>query len=425
LSELHYREGEWVRKGAVIGALDTFALQKELAQLSAREAMLRVEVDITSRSARLVDAQRAGEAAEAAASVPQAQVAVQEAGEVQHYRLREAGDRVAEAQAVMTAARQKASRLRNEAERTARGDYPPALAALRERIEAVRVEVKLAEGDLRRYTLLAKDGAIAPRVVDETQARLESLQTQEGEAVHLLLASEKRLRDEAEDAEAELARAVAAYRAAQSAFRQVERSSQPVRLVAAKEELRARQQVVRAAESRRQEAALKLAEGRLRELERERVRAQIALTKRRIAQSRIVADASGVVATPKLEQRLGRQFAAGEAICTLDLTGQLQVRVFVDERDVAEVRRGASVQLKVAAFPERVFAAEVREIVRRSLTVGGRNSYEVRLRVTNPGGRLMPGMTGWARIRCGSRSWGALLARRAVRYVRTEAWSWF
>jgi multidrug resistance efflux pump len=192
-----------------------------------------------------------------------------------------------------------------------------------------------------------------------------------------------------------------------------------------REEFRARKQVVRATDTLHEERKLKGEQIELKRLDRQRVLGQIKLVQKRIDQSQIIARTSGVVATPHLDQRLGRQFAAGEAVCVLDLTGQIQVRVFVDERDVGTIPRGAPVQLRIAAFPDRAFAGEVREIVRRSLTANGRNSYEVRLRILNPGGQLMPGMTGWAKIDCGRRSWGALLARRVVRYLRTEAWSWF
>jgi multidrug efflux pump subunit AcrA (membrane-fusion protein) len=176
---------------------------------------------------------------------------------------------------------------------------------------------------------------------------------------------------------------------------------------------------------RQQEAQIKHAEVGLKRLQLERVRAQMALLQKRLDQSQVIARAAGVIATPRLDQKLGQHFSAGEAICVLDRTGQLQVRVFVDERDVGAIRPSAPVELRIAAFPERLFAGQVREIARRSLTANGRNSYEVRLRVSNRDGRLMPGMTGWAKVACGQRSWGALLGRRALRYLRTEAWSWF
>ncbi|MCL6596852.1 MAG: hypothetical protein K6V73_11705 [Firmicutes bacterium] len=38
---------------------------------------------------------------------------------------------------------------------------------------------------------------------------------------------------------------------------------------------------------------------------------------------------------------------------------------------------------------------------------------------------LRPGMSGWAKIRCGRRPLGAVVLRRVNRYLRSEVWSWF
>jgi multidrug efflux pump subunit AcrA (membrane-fusion protein) len=292
-------------------------------------------------------------------------------------------------------------------------------------VEMVSVDKEYAVREATRLGRLQAEGAVALRELDRARARAAVLAKEEEAATSELVASQKQLREESSDAEADVDRARAAYRAAQQIQRQVARQGAPARVAAARQEIGARQSAAHAAAVLRQEKSLKSAEVQLKQLERDRVLSQIALVKKRIDQSCLIAHASGVVATPHLDQRLGRQFAVGEAVCVLDLTGQVQVRVFVDERDVGEITRGAPVQLKIAAFPDRLFAGQVREIVRRSLAANGRNSYEVRLRVLNPGGQLMPGMTGWAKIGCGQRSWGALLARRVLRYVRTEAWSWF
>jgi multidrug efflux pump subunit AcrA (membrane-fusion protein) len=254
---------------------------------------------------------------------------------------------------------------------------------------------------------------------------LAMLQQEEEASRSDLLAAMKQLRAEREDAIHAEDAARANYRQAQEAFRRVERQSAPVRRRLVEDQVDLQRRAALAAADLGREQEIKQGEVAQKRRERDLVLSQIVLVKKRIDQSRIVAHTSGVVATPHLDQRLGRQFAVGEAVCVLDLTGQVQVRVFVDERDVGEITRGAPVQLKIAAFPARVFDGQVREIVRHALTANGRNSYEVRLRVQNPGGQLMPGMTGWAKIGCGRRSWGALLARRVMRYVRTEAWSWF
>jgi multidrug efflux pump subunit AcrA (membrane-fusion protein) len=424
VSELRYREGDRVPAGAVIGSLDTFTLQKELAGLQSRAAMLEVEIEMARSRVPLVAAARAGEAATAAAELPRARVALAEASDVQRYRLAEAGDRVDEARALLAAARRKAERLRADVTRVARGDYPPALLALHEGWQKARVEAKHAGNESVRLAHLVEEGALASQAADQARVRYAILQQEEAAAASLLLAAERQLRHDAEDAEADLARARAAFHALSSAYHQVERQTAPIRVAAAREEVRARESVVRAARSREREASVGLAAVGLKRLERERLSQEIAVRRRRLEQSRIVASVGGVVATRRLDQKVGQQVRAGEAICTLDLTGALQVRIFVDERDVGAIRQGALTRLKVAAFPERVFTGEIAGIARRSVAANGRNSYEVRLRIEDAAGQLMPGMTGWAKIGCGQRPWAQLLGRRLMRYIRTEAWSW-
>jgi len=46
----------------------------------------------------------------------------------------------------------------------------------------------------------------------------------------------------------------------------------------------------------------------------------------------------------------------------------------------------------------------------------------VRCIVSDPGGRLRPGMTGEARIACGERRSLAILGRKLVRLLRVEFW---
>jgi hypothetical protein len=78
----------------------------------------------------------------------------------------------------------------------------------------------------------------------------------------------------------------------------------------------------------------------------------------------------------------------------------------------------------VAPFPTRTFTGRVTEIAPTAHPRGNIVACEVRIRVSNPKSELRAGMSGWAKIACGKQPIGALLTRRVVRYVRTEAWSW-
>jgi multidrug efflux pump subunit AcrA (membrane-fusion protein) len=86
---------------------------------------------------------------------------------------------------------------------------------------------------------------------------------------------------------------------------------------------------------------------------------------------------------------------------------------------------GQTVKMKVAPFPERTFEGKVGTIAPVTQRRGNQIVCEVSLHVPNPHGDLRAGMSGWAKIACGQQPVGALLTRRLVRFLRTEAWSWF
>lgn len=425
LKELNFREGDWVREGSLVGSLDTFSLQKELSSLQSRANTLRVEAEITRRQADFTARQRASEAADKAAEVPPSRIALQEVTSLHPFRLAEARSHVQAALAILTAAVERQRQLRAEVDAMPQDQLPPSLRALRARVDETCADLRGADREVERLKPLVKIGAIAERELDQAATRRDVLETVKTARTNELEAAKKELREQADRAAREVERAHAEYEGAQERYEQEKQQAAPQRIAGFREVYRARENAARHAASLEQERELQRPQLVLKRLEGERIRTLMGLMQKRIDQSRVIAPTSGIVATPRVEQRLGREFSAGEAVCMLDLTGQVQVRVFVDERDVGVIDRGAPVQLKIAAFPDRVFDGQVREIVRHALTANGRNSYEVRLRVRNPGGQLMPGMTGWAKIGCGRRSWGALLARRVMRYVRTEAWSWF
>jgi putative peptide zinc metalloprotease protein len=130
-----------------------------------------------------------------------------------------------------------------------------------------------------------------------------------------------------------------------------------------------------------------------------------------------------------VEERIGAHYDEGDAILDVEDPASIFTRIFVNEKELADIRTGQPVALRVAAYPDRIYRGRVSEIAPRAVPGGSAafptNIVEVRLRVENPTGELRPGMSGWAKIDCGPRSLGAILFRRLSRYVRNEVWSWF
>jgi HlyD family secretion protein len=80
-----------------------------------------------------------------------------------------------------------------------------------------------------------------------------------------------------------------------------------------------------------------------------------------------------------------------------DLT-EMEVQVDVDEADVGKVREGQQATFTVDAHPDRIFAAEIRELRFGSEIVQGVVTYKAVLTTENPELLLRPGMTATAEI---------------------------
>ncbi len=143
----------------------------------------------------------------------------------------------------------------------------------------------------------------------------------------------------------------------------------------------------------------------------------------------------GVVTTPRLREKVGQYFKEGELICTVEEPAVLEVEITVSEQELARVRLGQPVELKVRALPFETFHAEVSRIAPSALrpgaeTVGAGHTPDpqaqanvtVYCQLDNAGGALRPGMTGYARIYCGPQPVGWILLERTLRYFRTEFW---
>ncbi len=113
---------------------------------------------------------------------------------------------------------------------------------------------------------------------------------------------------------------------------------------------------------------------------------------------RLVAPASGVVlrAPERLGAAVGAErgplFVIGEPLTTM------RVDASVSETEVASIKPGQSVEIVVAAVPERKFRGEVSRIGIEPNQVDGAVLYPVTLLVDNPDGVLLPGMSARARM---------------------------
>jgi HlyD family secretion protein len=186
------------------------------------------------------------------------------------------------------------------------------------------------------------------------------------------------------------------------------------------EEAEGRLDMLRAG-SRPEEIASVEAESRRFEVQQRYVSDQL----RRIS---IVSPISGVITTPKLEERIGEHVARGDLIAKVFDLSTVVAEIAVGEQEISDVVVGQQVELRARAFPQRTFHGTVTSIAPtasqgQDAPVG--TTILVTTRLDNPELVLKPEMTGTAKIHCGRERLATLLTRRLHRTLRVEFWSWW
>ncbi|MHB8522069.1 MAG: HlyD family efflux transporter periplasmic adaptor subunit, partial [Limisphaerales bacterium] len=151
----------------------------------------------------------------------------------------------------------------------------------------------------------------------------------------------------------------------------------------------------------------------------------------------------GVVTTPSrtLKDMRGQLVKKGDLIAKVQELRTITAEMAVSEKEIADVRVGQPVLLKVRAYPMEKFHGKVTSIATSALNssdtklaeampllreeAGERGAILVTTQLDNRALLLKPEMTGRAKILCGDHRMVDLVTRRFARTVRVEFWSWW
>lgn len=138
---------------------------------------------------------------------------------------------------------------------------------------------------------------------------------------------------------------------------------------------------------------------------------------------RLTARVSGLIVTPRVEERVGEHLDQGEAICEIARLDPVHVDVRLGEGDIGPIREGARTRLKVLAYPERQFIGRVARVAPEGEAEPGKSAtFLVSIECPNPRLELLSGMTGRAKIDAGSSPWLWNVLRPVVRALRMNFW---
>jgi putative peptide zinc metalloprotease protein len=139
---------------------------------------------------------------------------------------------------------------------------------------------------------------------------------------------------------------------------------------------------------------------------------------------KVISPIDGVIATPHLKNKIGEYLDKGDLFCDIVSEGVVIVEMPVPEKEIADVRVGYPITIKVRGYPSRSFEARVKSIAPIALETNSERKVTVKGELPNPDGVLKSGMTGVGKILCGKRMIGELISRRAIRWLRTEFWEY-
>ncbi len=151
---------------------------------------------------------------------------------------------------------------------------------------------------------------------------------------------------------------------------------------------------------------------------------EIALYQAKLEQTQIRAPMTGVIVTPRLDEKRGRFIRRGEAFCETADTDPVVIEAAIAEDDIGLVRPGQEVWLKANTFPQRKFIGRVTRISPQATVEQDAHVFIVRAEIDNPELDLRTGMVGRAKILTGSRSVGYVLLHDPLRWFQKKIWAW-
>ncbi|MES2015490.1 MAG: efflux RND transporter periplasmic adaptor subunit [Pseudomonadota bacterium] len=152
--------------------------------------------------------------------------------------------------------------------------------------------------------------------------------------------------------------------------------------------------------------------------------AQLALVEERLARATLKAPFDGVVVTGDLSQLLGSPVEQGKVLFEVAPLDAYRVVLNVDERDIAQVRRGQRGELALSGMPSERLAFTVRQVTPVSTPQDGRNYFRVEAQLDQASVRLRPGMEGIGKVDGGQRKLIWIWTHNLVDWLRLWTWKW-
>ncbi len=154
-------------------------------------------------------------------------------------------------------------------------------------------------------------------------------------------------------------------------------------------------------------------------------RAERTRARERLDRTTIRAPFDGVVATPQIQNSVGRRLMHGDTFAEIIESSHVTVDVAVPEDDAMLLRSGERASIKLESFPLRTFRGDVTVISPQAQVESDQRFFMARVNVPNQDGTIRPGMQGHGKVSVGWHPAGYVLFRGSAMWLWGKLWSWF
>jgi len=133
----------------------------------------------------------------------------------------------------------------------------------------------------------------------------------------------------------------------------------------------------------------------------------------------------GVIATPHIENAVGRRLQHGDSFAEIMDNSQAIVDVAVDDVDAGLVHPGLRAVMKLNSYATRTFRGRVSVLSPKAEMLHDERVFFARVALDNPDGVLRAGMEGRGKVTVGWYPAGYVFFRRPILWTYSKLWSWF
>lgn len=131
----------------------------------------------------------------------------------------------------------------------------------------------------------------------------------------------------------------------------------------------------------------------------------------------------GVVASGDLERAEGATLEEGQSLFEIVLLDRMIVEIAVPDGEIAHIRAGQTVDVRLDAYPGRAWSASLERVQPRAEIRDEQNVFIAEIELDNTDERLRPGMKGRAKVATDRRPLGWILFHKPWEYVvKRLAW---